>query len=156
MKATNSQVIKQQVVYLPVKDLARAQKFYADIFDFDVRAFSYIEYLSGEKWSIFPLTKLDTTGQQIPTGFLSLGLGCSPHLIPSHEGTLVFLPCDDIDAVLFKVEKHGGQILQGKTKDPYKSSDKKQDVILQHAFFSDTEGNKVGLTYCKILTTIST
>ena len=152
MKATNSEVIKQQVVYLPVKDLTRAQKFYANIFDLDIRSFSYVEYPSGEKWSIFPLTRLDEAGEQVPTGFFSMGLGYGPHMTPSHQGVLVFLPCDDIEATLKKVKTHGGTILQGKTQDPYKSPSNNRNIILQHAFFSDTEGNKVALSYCKVVT----
>lgn len=148
MKATTKKLIKQQVVYIPTKDLARAQKFYADVFEFDLNTFTYMEDLTGEKWSIFPLTKTNKRGETIPTGFFFLGLGHSPHLIPSEKGTLPFLPCEDMDKTLQKIESFGGKVIQGKTLERKSSMrDNKEKVEIYHAFFLDTEGNKIGLIY---------
>ena len=156
MKATNKKVIKQQVVYIPVRDLARAQQFYANVFNFDVASFNYIEDPTGEKWSIFPLTKSNEAGKPVPTGFFFLGLGYSPHLIPSDKGTIAFLPCDDMDEAIQKIEEGGGKLLQGKTMERKTSTRENQHIEIYHAFFLDTEGNKVGLTHGKVTTTIST
>ena len=155
MKATTSQVIKQQVVYIPVKDLQRAKAFYAAVFEFDIDTFRQTDYSNGEKWVTFPLRKIDKQGDPILTGFSFLGLGYSPHLIPSQQGTLPFLPCDDIEATLESVKKHGGSIIQGKTRDAYTSETKDKNIDLYHAYFIDTEGNKVALTYCRISTMLS-
>lgn len=142
---TKSQVIKQQVVYLPTRNLERAQQFYAYIFEFEPSSLSYAEDPSGEKWSLFPLTKINEQGETIATGFYFIGLAESPKLVPSDQGTTAFLPCDDIEQTLQKVEEAGGTILQGKTKDPLSEQDSTHKVEVYHAFFLDTEGNRVGL-----------
>lgn len=156
MKATNNKIIKQQVVYIPVEDLARAQQFYANVFDFDVAAFNNVEDPTGEKWSIFPLAKVSKEGTLLNTDFFFLGLASSPHLTPSDKGTIVFLPCDDVDETLKRVEMYGGKVIQGNMMQRQTSPREDQYVELYHAFFLDTEGNKVGLTHGKIKTIRST
>ena len=145
MSTSTTQSIKQQIIYIPTRDLTRAQHFYATIFGFAPNSFSYTEDPSGEKWSLFPLTKTTAEDRQEPTGFYFLGLAEGPNLVPSDKGVLPFLPCEDMDTTLALVEENGGVILQGKTKDPASTTHKDRDITIYHAFFLDTEGNKIGL-----------
>ncbi len=70
------------------------------------------------------------------------GAGCSGALLksegrtPSHDGTMIYFPVPDIEAVLARVEANGGRTLTPKTD------------IGEYGFyatFEDSEGNRVGL-----------
>lgn len=152
MQVNRKKIIKQQVVYIPTKDLVRAQAFYADVFGFDPSAYNTVEDPSGEQWCIFPMTKRNEAGDTIPTGFFFLGLGHSPHLIPSDQGTIPFLPCEDMEATLERVREHGGKVLQSTTMERVMTTEDQQKIEIYYAFFLDTEGNKIGLTHGKVIT----
>ena len=148
MQNLTRRAVKQQVIYIPVRDLARAQRFYAAVFGLELDTFTTSVYTSGERFSMLPLPKPREGEGRVSTGFLFVGLGESPDLVPSKEGVMVYLPCDDIDETLARVEANGGQVLKPKTRDLIPEAPPGQHVDLYHAFFCDSEGNKVGLTYC--------
>ena len=109
---------------IPASDIERAAKFYGTIFD---TTLSIGEATPGFKMAMFPAE--EGTG-----GALLHGDGYTPS---SREGTVVYLNGgDDLSNVLNRVEGAGGQVTMPKT------------AIGEHgfvAFFTDTEGNKVGL-----------
>ncbi len=108
---------------IPVTDMNRAQKFYSTIFGIELAT---MEAMAGFLMAMFPAE--DGVG-----GALIRGDG----YVPSTVGTVVYLNGgEDLSSVLNKVEGVGGKVLMPKTD------------IGQHgfvAFFTDTEGNKVGL-----------
>ena len=57
--------------------------------------------------------------------------------VPSHEGTLVYLSCDDLQNEMDRIEAAGGKILRTKVQ-----------ISPEHGYmgvFEDTEGNRVAL-----------
>jgi len=57
--------------------------------------------------------------------------------VPSHEGTLVYFSCEDLQNELGRIVSAGGKILQEKTQ-----------ISPENGFmglFEDTEGNRVAL-----------
>ncbi len=111
---------------IPVKDIARAQKFYETIFDFEM----YASEVSGQPMAFFPMED----GDEGAPGALIAGDGFEP----SKTGVQVYLGCgDDLSDVLSRVEAAGGKVTQPKT------------VITEEygymAYFNDTEGNQIGL-----------
>lgn len=152
MEAQEKRIIKQQVVYIPTHDLARAQLFYAKVFKFNVSSYSTVEDPTGERWSLFPLARPDERGRFVPTDFFFIGLGHSPHLVPSETGTIPFLPCDDMDETLEVVEASGGTVRERKLMERQTAIARNQLVDLYYAFFIDTEGNKIGLSYGEVTT----
>lgn len=56
---------------------------------------------------------------------------------PSHDGTILVLFCDDIEAKLADVEKAGGKTIKGKTEIPGHNA--------YYAYFEDPAGNRMGI-----------
>ena len=110
---------------IPVKNFDKAKKFYETLFGTEMQTMEAM----GMKSAFFPF---DMKGGGIG-GCITQGNGNKP----SQNGALVYLNGgDDLSVPLSKVEKAGGTVLTPKT--PIGSNG-------FTAFFTDTEGNKVGL-----------
>ncbi len=111
---------------LPVTDLARAKKFYTDVFNFVMGdTVSQGEY----DMSFFPM---DPKAPQA-SGSLSKGPECVPS---SNSGVIIYFSVDDIEATCSRASAHGGAIKMPKFS------------IGEWGFMAlviDTEGNKIGL-----------
>jgi predicted enzyme related to lactoylglutathione lyase len=110
---------------IPANDLERAREFYEAALGFKLE----VHDMGVVKMAWFPEMIMDAYGA---TGSLVKGEG----YVPSHDGTLVYFPVEDIEGTLAKVIEAGGKTLLPKMS------------IGQYGFighFEDTEGNKVGL-----------
>lgn len=109
---------------IPVTNMDRALKFYNTIFGVDMSA---IEPMPGFKMAMFP-------SEEGVGGAIVQGEGYVPS---QKEGSVLYLNGgEDLNTVLNKVEGAGGKVSQAK------------ESIGEHgfiAFFTDSEGNKVGL-----------
>lgn len=111
---------------IPVNDMKRAMAFYSELFQVEVEVQDF-----GEVKMAF-----------IPMGDGTKGAGGSlieaeDHYTPSHEGTLIYFSCEDVDNELSRIEGAGGKILQPKTQ-----------ISPEYGYmatFEDTEGNRVAL-----------
>ena len=109
---------------IPVNDLDRAKAFYEYILGIELT----FSEMGPMKMAWFPMAE----GAAGATGTLMMADGYTP----SHAGTLVYFPVDDIDGVLAKVGDKGGRTLNPKMS------------IGEYGFvakFEDCEGNRVGL-----------
>jgi predicted enzyme related to lactoylglutathione lyase len=110
---------------ISVKDIKRAKKFYETLFDIQMEESD----MMGMKMATFPF---DMNGK------VSGGLVQSDMHQPSADGVKIYLNGNpDLQKALSKVEKAGGKIQMPKTKIT--------DEIGYMAFFTDTEGNTMGL-----------
>lgn len=112
-------------IEIPVTDMDRAMKFYQTVFDIKLQFMDF----GGVQMAWFP------NDEAAP--------GASGTLIkhetyvPSHEGALVYLHCEDVQNELDRIEPAGGKIYQGK-----------KQISEEHGYmgvFIDTEGNRVAL-----------
>jgi predicted enzyme related to lactoylglutathione lyase len=120
--------MKNAIVWadIPVKDMARAKKFYADILGRPV------EFMPGseDKVAILPY---DQEG-----GGVGADLVAGGPQVPNADGITVYLDGgDDLGELLARVEPAGGKVLMPKTS--------MGDVVGNIAFFLDSEGNRIGL-----------
>lgn len=109
---------------IPVADLSRAKAFYEAALGIAITEQEMGEFKMG--W--FPMAP----GAPGAGGTL---MQCDSY-VPSHEGTLVYFPVEDIEATLAKVDDAGGKTLRPKFD------------IGEYGFvgiFEDSEGNRVGL-----------
>lgn len=112
---------------LPSTDLARAQKFYENIFNITLIPMD----MPAIKMRMFPLEDMMGVGGAIVDsgGF---------HKPSTTDGPLIYLNGNpDLQNVLDKVEKAGGKIMVPKT-----------EISPEYGFmavFIDTEGNRIGL-----------
>jgi predicted enzyme related to lactoylglutathione lyase len=110
---------------ISVKEISRAKIFYEKIFEIKM---SEMEMM-GMKYAMFPSDPTKST--------VSGGLAQSQMHTPSATGAIIYLNANpDLQNVLNKIEKAGGKISMPKT------------AIGENgfmAFFTDTEGNTVGL-----------
>jgi predicted enzyme related to lactoylglutathione lyase len=109
---------------IPVSDLERAKKFYESILEIELHKTE----VGPLEMAWFPMAN-DAYGA---TGSLVKADGYKP----SHDGSLVYFPVEDIDATLAKVKAQGGRTLLPKTG------------IGEFGFIAhieDTEGNRLGL-----------
>jgi uncharacterized protein len=109
---------------IPVKNTDAAKKFYEQIFEIQLHPMD----MMGMKMSMFPANNSKVGGALVE----------SPMHQPSESGSVIYLNANpDLQLVLDRVEKVGGKIVMPKT------------LITEEngymAFFTDTEGNKVGL-----------
>ena len=110
---------------ISVNDMARAKKFYEEIFSIKMEDSEMMDM----KMAFFPFEM---------NGKVSGGLVQGPYHKPSIDGAKIYLNGNpDLDVALGKIEKAGGQIIMPKTKI--------SDEIGYMAFFTDTEGNAVAL-----------
>ena len=107
---------------IPVKDFKRAKKFYSEIFGIDMQEQNMGPYQMGF----------------FPGGGVSGAIVKGEDAVPSKDGVVIYLNGgDDLSGVLNKVEKAGGKITEPKRM--------VTEEIGYIAFFTDTEGNKIGL-----------
>ncbi len=110
---------------ISVNDMARAKKFYEEIFSIKMEDSEMMDM----KMAFFPF---DMNGK------VSGGLVQGPYHKPSMDGAKIYLNANpDLDVTLGKIEKAGGQVIMPKTKI--------SDEIGYMSFFVDTEGNSVAL-----------
>jgi predicted enzyme related to lactoylglutathione lyase len=110
---------------ISVKDISRAKNFYETIFEIKMEEME----MEGMKYAMFPFDPAK--------GKIAGGLAQSPMHTPSATGALIYLNANpDLQNVLNRIEKAGGKISMPKT------------AIGENgfmAFFTDTEGNSIGL-----------
>lgn len=112
---------------IPATDISRAQKFYETIFGIKMDT---MPEMMGMKMTSFPA--------EMGNGKVSGALAQSPSHKPGMDGAVVYLNANpSIDAVVSKIEKAGGKIIQPKMHI--------SPEIGYLAFFVDTEGNRMAL-----------
>ena len=110
---------------IPVSDIERAKSFYEAVLEIEIKIMDMLDF----RMAWFPVQEMGSPGAP---GSLIQG---EKH-VPSHDGTLVYLFVDDIEATLERIEKHGGKTLNPKMG------------IGEYGYiahFEDSEGNRVGL-----------
>ena len=111
---------------IPAKDFERAKKFYSAIYDYEMPVMNMGPLTMG----LFP-HDMESAGVG---GAITSGDG----QVPSSDGIVIYLASGpDLQVVLDRVEAAGGKILQPKTE--------VSPEIGNIAFFTDTEGNRLGL-----------
>jgi len=111
---------------IAVKDIARAKKFYEKIFDVKMEEMEMMEM----KMASFPYDPVK--------GTVGGALVQSQMHTPSAAGAIIYLNANpDLQLVLDRIEEVNGKINMPKTFI--------NDDIGYMAFFTDTEGNNVGL-----------
>lgn len=112
---------------IPAVDINRASKFYGEIFSMEM---SPLQEMMGMKMAGFPA--------DMGNGKASGALVQSNMHKPSMDGCVIYLNANpEIQTVINRIEKAGGKILMPKTQIT--------PEIGFMAFFTDTEGNKMGL-----------
>ncbi len=110
---------------IPAIKLDRAKKFYESILDIEMID---MEMDMEFKMAMFPVEE----------GGIGGALCEHEEYKPSSDGSLIYINANpDLQKVLSKVEKSGGEILQPKTKIT--------DEYGYMAIFRDTEGNRIAL-----------
>lgn len=110
---------------IPVKDIARAKKFYELIFEIKMEETE----MPGMKYAMFPFNPAK--------GKIAGGLAQSPMHTPGQTGSIIYLNANpDLNNVLSRIEKAGGKITMPKTSIG-------QNGFM--AFFTDSEGNNMAL-----------
>jgi predicted enzyme related to lactoylglutathione lyase len=110
---------------IPVKDIARAKKFYENIFEIKMEEME----MPGMKYAMFPFDPA--------VGKVAGGLAQSPMHVPGTTGSILYLNGNpDLQNVLNRVEGAGGKITMPKTS-------LGENGFM--AFITDTEGNSVAL-----------
>lgn len=111
---------------IAVTDIARATKFYETILNIKTNPLE----MMGMKMSMFPNSGLN--------GTVGGALVQSEMHVPSQTGSVVYLNANpDLNIVMEKIEEAGGKVSMPKTL-----IDESTGYM---AFFTDTEGNTVGL-----------
>lgn len=109
---------------IPANDISRAVGFYRGILGIHIERMDFPEMEMG----LFPYQ------DQLVTGVIIKGEGYRP----SADGVTIYLNGgDDLQVILDKVEKNGGEIIIPKTPHADESG--------YFAIFQDSEGNKIGL-----------
>ena len=111
---------------LPYDDSARAGAFYGEIFGWDVQSYPGMEY------SMVSTGPSGDTGPTEP-GYINGGMGPRAE---SFQGPTVVVDVEDIDATLAKIAERGGTVVAAK---------RPVAEMGWTAYFTDTEGNVVGL-----------
>lgn len=108
---------------IPVVDIERAARFYSAIFATEIKLMEFGATVMG----FLPASE----------GGVGGGIVKGDGYVPSQQGTLVYLNGgEDLNVVLNRVEAAGGKVTLAKT-------DIGENGFM--AYFTDTEGNKVGL-----------
>ncbi|MBS1584648.1 MAG: VOC family protein [Bacteroidetes bacterium] len=111
---------------IPASDISRAKNFYENVFDVQMDQQS----MMGMEMAFFP-------GEN-GNGKVSGAVVQSDMHKPSGEGAVLYLNANpSMDTILSKVEAAGGTIVMPKTEI--------SPEVGHMAFFTDTEGNKIGL-----------
>ncbi|MCW5911558.1 MAG: VOC family protein [Cyclobacteriaceae bacterium] len=109
---------------IPVTDISRAMKFYESVLDTKLELME----MMGAPYAVFPY--------EPGSGKISGALAQGDMYKPSADGVRIYLNCPDIEATLIKVGEAGGKVILPKTKI------EDQGYM---AFFSDSEGNTIGM-----------
>ena len=110
---------------IPATDISRAKIFYETVFEIKMEDME----MSGMKYAMFPF---DPVKEKVAGGIAQ-----SPMHKPGTTGSIIYLNANpDLQIVLDRIEKAGGNITMPKTSIG-------QNGFM--AFFSDTEGNTIGL-----------
>lgn len=111
---------------IPVADMARAKKFYQDVFSIEMNEME----MMGSVMAFFPAENMN--------GKVSGALVKGSKHKPGGEGPLIYLNGNpDLGIALGKIEAAGGKVTMPKTKIG--------DDIGYMAFFTDSEGNSLAL-----------
>lgn len=111
---------------IPVTDSSRAKKFYESLFEIQLSPME----MMGMKMAMFPSDGM--------SGKVGGALVESPMHHPGTTGAVIYLNANpDLQLILDRVEKAGGQITMPKTL-----IDEQTGFM---AFIQDTEGNNIGL-----------
>ncbi|MGZ3885556.1 MAG: VOC family protein [Bacteroidia bacterium] len=111
---------------IAASDISRAKKFYENVFSIKMEQ----QENMGMQMAFFPAEDMN--------GKVSGGLVQGPMHKPSAEGAVIYLNANpDLSVALGKVEKAGGKVTMPKTHI--------SPEIGYMAFFTDTEGNRLGL-----------
>jgi hypothetical protein len=115
-------------VEIPVSDMDRAKKYYETVLNVELKLVDF----GGVQMAWFPNAEYPE-GTPGATGTLIK----QESYIPSKEGTLVYIHCEDVQNELDRVEAAGGTIYQPKTQ-----------ISPEHGYMGvmiDSEGNRVAL-----------
>ena len=113
---------------IPVTETSRAKKFYETIFDIQMDT----QEMMGMEMTSFPFS------MEQPSGKVSGALVKSNMHTPSLEGGVIYLNANpSIQTVIDKIEVAGGKVIMPRTLI--------NEQIGYMAFFTDTEGNRLGL-----------
>ncbi|RYD57719.1 MAG: VOC family protein [Sphingobacteriales bacterium] len=112
---------------IPATDIDRARSFYENIFGIEMQTMS----MMGMDMAMFPYDGV--------SGKASGAVVKSDMHMPSQSGAIVYLNANEagMDNVLNKIEGAGGQVMMPRTL-----IDEETGYM---AFFTDTEGNRIGL-----------
>lgn len=111
---------------IPVTDMQRAKKFYDKVFDVNIM----LDNMMGMEMGFFPF--------EDGNGKVSGALVKSDMHTPSMDGAVIYLNANpDIQKVVDRIESAGGKVVMPKTLI--------NEQVGYMAFFTDTEGNKMGL-----------
>ncbi len=109
---------------IPVNDFERAQKFYSEIYAFEMPDVQ----IGKNRFGFFP----------VQPGHIGGAIISGEGHVPSDKGSLIYLNGgDDLNVICNRIEKAGGKVIQKKTL-----------ITSEHgyyALFMDTEGNRVAL-----------
>lgn len=119
-------ITSNPVIYfeIPVNDMDRAIEFYSAVFDFTFEK----NIIDHNEMAFFPFED----GARGITGALAKG----EIYISTLQGILIYFSTNDIDLMLEKVIKYGGEILYPKTSN---------GELGYVAEFKDCEGNRIAL-----------
>jgi len=111
---------------IPVTDMQRAKNFYDKVFDINIA----LDNMMGMEMGFLPF--------EDGNGKVSGALVKSDMHKPSMDGAVVYLNANpDIQKVVDRIENAGGKVVMPKTLI--------NEQVGYMAFFTDTEGNKIGL-----------
>jgi predicted enzyme related to lactoylglutathione lyase len=109
---------------IPVIDMERAAKFYAEVLRIEIQ----VQDMHGTLYGFFPMKDYGNSGALVK----------NPDYQPSATGVIIYLNGgEDLSKVLDRVEPEGGKIIVPKTII--------SEEIGYYGLFSDTEGNRLGL-----------
>jgi predicted enzyme related to lactoylglutathione lyase len=113
----------QPIIQLEImgKDAAKLQKFYADVFSWQVNK------PGGPEFGFYALVPSDSSG-------LAVGIGQEPS---GTARTTAYIQVPDLQATLDRAVSMGGKVVVPPTEIP---------GVLTFAHFADPEGNLIGLT----------
>lgn len=109
---------------IPVRDLARAIRFYEQVFELELERAS----IDGNEMALFPL------GEETPGCSGALAMGES--YVPSLDGTRIYLRVAEIERVMARALEAGAKVLYPVTR---------VSEQIRVAEFQDPEGNRIAL-----------
>lgn len=112
---------------IPAKSVKRAQKFYSDIFGWEMTPFPQMNYVS------IRTTAVDKKMRPKRPGMINGGMMKKTAKIKS---PVVYMYVKDVNSTLNRIKKNGGSVVQGKTHIMNK---------MYMAYFKDSEGNVMAL-----------